>query len=547
MSLHTNLPSFRRTLPSLGTLLDALGQSTLRLVSDEAARDLAITQTVLHDPGCPVPEAHRGLLLGVGLKPDGEGLHEVLADAATAGYAAVAVKRHGREVTLGARAADSVGIALLVVDDDVEWLQLDRLVETALSGTGAGADAVMSSLAVGDLFSLANVIAAATGGATAIEDLSRRVLAYSAVGGQRIDAERQEGILGRQVPDLPLNDEQYARLYRAPGVVGYPATDTGLGRLAVAVRSGSEPLGSVWIVVPEGGLRPDAEQVVASASEIAALHLLRNRSSHDATRQRRTDLVRRLLEHDDPAAARQLNVTDPGRLCVVAIQPSEKGSPVSSPTRSAAATPSVDVGRLLDVVTLELEARLGPTGCVDSAGRVYAVVAIRESPERTRAAIEGAVRGIGHALHTSLACGISRPLRAAWRVSLAREDADRVVDLVLVGATPGPVASASSLVDSLRLLSLADQLPDPAELSETAAAILAYDVTHGTDHADLLLSWLESRGDTRTVAQQLGVHVNTVRYRLGRLEEVHGLDRSDPDQLLLLWLALRLRRHGRPT
>ncbi|GAA5166110.1 transcriptional regulator [Ornithinimicrobium tianjinense] len=516
-------------MPSVGTLVDALGTTTLALASDAAGRDLAVTQTVLHEPGHPVAPATRGLLLGVALGPDGSGLDAVVEEAAAGGYAAVALKRRGRGVEAAVRAADAAGIALLVVDDAVEWLHLDRMVTTALSGSRAGADVALSSVAIGDLFSLAHVIATTTGGATTIEDLGRRVLAYSAVPGQETDEERREGILGRQVPDLPENDQQYADLYRAAGVLEYPATDTGLGRIAVAVRSGTEPLGSVWVVVPSTGLRPDAARVLASVTELAALHLLRNRSSQDAARQRRTDLVRRLLEHDDPTAARQLGLTDPGRLCVVAVHP-----------RSSAA--SVDLGRLLDVVTVELEARLGPTGCVDVAGRLYALVALADTPERMRTSVAAAARSAGRALHTSLVCGISRPLRDAWRVSEAREEADGVLDLLLTGAAPGEVGSADTLVDGLRLLALADQHPVTAELSETAAAILRHDEEQGTTHAQLLLTWLQCQGDTRQVAERLGIHANTVRYRLGRLESVHGLDRTDADQLLLVWLALRLHR-----
>lgn len=525
-----NIPT--STFPSLGLLLDALGEATLRLVSDRAGRDLAVTQTTLYEPGRPVPEAQRGLLLGLGLEVAGEDLRQALVRAGTSGYAGVAVKTWGADPHEAAAAADVAGVALVVVDDSVEWLQLDRLVSTALTGSATSADAALSSVAIGDLFSLATAIATATGGATAIEDLSRRVLAYSAVPGQVIDDERREGILGRQVPDLPVNDAQYAQLYRDPGVVEFGPEDTGLGRLAAAVRAGSDPLGSVWVVVPPGGLRPEAGPVVAAAAELAALHLLRERSGQDAVRQRRTDLMRRLLEQDDPAAARQLGLSDPGRQCVMAIQPR---------TTAPQTGHAVDVGRLLDVVSLELEARLGPVGCVHTEGRIYALVPLGDSPRATGHALESALRSAGHALRTPLVGGVSRPLGAAWTVSPARAEADRVLDLMGMGAAQGPVARAADLLDRLRLLELADAHPDPATLSALAASVLAEDAERRTEHGRLLLAWLSHRGDTRAIAAELGIHVNTVRYRLDRLSRTHGLDRSSPDQLLLLWLALRLR------
>jgi DNA-binding PucR family transcriptional regulator len=48
-------------------------------------------------------------------------------------------------------------------------------------------------------------------------------------------------------------------------------------------------------------------------------------------------------------------------------------------------------------------------------------------------------------------------------------------------------------------------------------------------------------------ARALFVHPNTVRQRLGRIEELAGLD-LDHDDLLSLELAIKLARlHGRPS
>lgn len=518
----------RRTpLASVAHLLDTLGAPTLRLASDPVGAALAVTHTVLHDP-LAMPEApSKAILLGVGLSPASPELREVLAAGADRGVSAVALKSFDQDLAPAAAAADEAGVALLAVDGEVDWLHLERMITTAIAGTGGTEGTALSSLAVGDLFSLANVVATATGGATAIEDLGRRVLAYSTVPGQEIDDERRDGILGRVVPNLPDNDRQYAQLYAHPGSHTFPATDTGLGRIGCAVRTGSEPLGSVWVVVPPGGTRPEAGSIIASSTEIAALHLLRSRSREDFARQRRTDLVRRLLEQDDASAARQLGLTDPTTLAVVAIQ--------ALPRPGAS---GVDLAQLLDVVSLELEARFGQAGCVVAAGRVYALI----PRAGQQAGIAGAVGAAGQALRLRLGAGVSRPLRRAWQVSAARQEADRVVDLVLADPDLGPVASADALVDRLSLLTLADRHPDPGELSERATALLEHDAAQGHDLAGLLLTWFESGRDTAAVASALDVHVNTVRYRLRRIQERFAIDLADPDQALLLWLTLRLHR-----
>jgi hypothetical protein len=54
-----------------------------------------------------------------------------------------------------------------------------------------------------------------------------------------------------------------------------------------------------------------------------------------------------------------------------------------------------------------------------------------------------------------------------------------------------------------------------------------------------LLAWLRHRGAQAAVAAELGVHPQTVRYRMGRLRELFGAELEDPDARFALELALR--------
>ncbi|MEB8335906.1 PucR family transcriptional regulator, partial [Streptomyces endophyticus] len=54
---------------TLGNLLDALGGSTLRLLSAPRGRTVPVTEVLLHDPHAPLPERAPGaLLLAVGVR-----------------------------------------------------------------------------------------------------------------------------------------------------------------------------------------------------------------------------------------------------------------------------------------------------------------------------------------------------------------------------------------------------------------------------------------------------------------------------------------------
>jgi hypothetical protein len=64
--------------------------------------------------------------------------------------------------------------------------------------------------------------------------------------------------------------------------------------------------------------------------------------------------------------------------------------------------------------------------------------------------------------------------------------------------------------------------------------------THGRRLAETLLAWLETRGGAPEVAARLGVHPQTVRYRLRQLRELFGARLDDPEARFELALALRV-------
>ncbi|RCG24384.1 PucR family transcriptional regulator [Streptomyces diacarni] len=65
---------------------------------------------------------------------------------------------------------------------------------------------------------------------------------------------------------------------------------------------------------------------------------------------------------------------------------------------------------------------------------------------------------------------------------------------------------------------------------------------HSRRLAETLLAWLETRGGAPEVAARLGVHPQTVRYRLRQIRELWGDDIDDPDSRFELELVLRSMR-----
>ncbi|UUW91044.1 PucR family transcriptional regulator [Pimelobacter simplex] len=74
-----------------------------------------------------------------------------------------------------------------------------------------------------------------------------------------------------------------------------------------------------------------------------------------------------------------------------------------------------------------------------------------------------------------------------------------------------------------------------------AAAVDRFVAEAGAEQAAALVAFLRHRGHWGAAADALGLHRNTLRYRVDRAVEVLGLDLDDPDVAAETWLALRDR------
>ena len=172
--------------------------------------------------------------------------------------------------------------------------------------------------------------------------------------------------------------------------------------------------------------------------------------------------------------------------------------------------------------------RLPVEAIADTLGEtVVAVVPDPDGPGR-RAAIERAI------LEADATAGLGATV--AWgnaAVSLARATAalalaDESSPLIVASEQAGRLLlrSDQSLAEELA----AQRLAPLADLSPRQRARMV----------DTLRAWLAEQGRLSPVATRLGVHPQTVRYRLARLRELFGEALDDPDERFWLELALRV-------
>lgn len=545
-------PSASHQIP-LQELLKVLEGSGLGIRTHGPLPSLALLSPGLYDPTAALESLPGGILLGIGLRADDERTAAVVQEAARAGFAAIVLKADPESAGLEALAgaADRAGIALLVVADEVSWRQLDGLIESAV-GTLAEANSSLVPLGVGDLFALANAIAAMVGGATTIENLQEQILAYSTLPNQPIDEDRRAGILGRQVPYLPENAGQYASVFRAEGAVHIEGVGDAMDRLAIAVRAGKQPLGSIWVVDADGTLDAEAKRALESAADIAALHMLRARSSYDLARQQRAELLRRLLESDDDSqlVAEQLALGRKGPFAVVAFA-----------AEVVPGSEEIALARVLDLVSTQCEAYRQGTQCVMIGTTIYALFteagpgALPQIGALARRLIERAAVS----LRLELRVALGTPVAAVGGISRSKYDADLVLLMLADGGVSGSVsgasgasgapgggfASAAEMRSRLTLLEVAALFRSkPRLMSPAAAAMLEHDARSGTDYAKTLRTYLAFSCDSAKTAQALSLHQNTLRYRLRRMEEIFGIDPAQAEDMLVLWLSLAVQELG---
>ncbi|MET8075882.1 helix-turn-helix domain-containing protein [Streptomyces sp. NPDC005303] len=500
---------------TLGDLLDVVGGTSVHLHTAPAGLTAPVTQVLLYDAHAPLPPAPGALLLAVGVRAAAAG--PLARAAAEAGMTGLVVRGPDGPTA----EAQTYGVALLSVAEDIAWHQAHLLLASAI-----GARPVPSTGGHGDLFALADAIAAATGGATAVEDPRRRILAYSTVPGQPVDEDRRQGILGLQVPADVENTEQYRELFAAAGPLRLPALRDGvLPRLAVAVRAGGETLGSVW-VVDDGTLAADAEETLAQGASTAALLLLRARAAQELARHQSSDLLRRVLDGTADAAASAVRLGAEGPVRVAAFVLDAAGLPDAGQTGL----------RLLDVVRLQCEARYGRQACVLLDGVVYAL--LPAPGVRHKRLAQDIVARAGQALRVPVRAGLGEVVAGLGEVAGSRADADLV--LRVLGPSL-PVATVDEVRPRVTLLRLAEVLREKRELTAGSwRRVLSYDAEHGTDHARTLVCWFDAGCDVAEAARLLAVHPNTCRYRLKQVRRHLGIDLDDPDERLVLWLQLRV-------
>ncbi len=527
--------------PTLASLCADLGGDLLTVALAPRGADVPVAEPVVHDPGEPL-QANRGdLVLAVGLHAVDAAARELLAAAGTAGASAVVLKRRdGEAVDALLTTAAASGVALLTTPAAVSWGQLFALIRTSASARTPTTQ--VSGAKIGDLFALADAVAAASGGPVTIEDAQSRVLAFSNLEAP-IDAAREATILGRRVPDewmQRLGDSGvFARLRQAEGVEHVEFPGETAPRRAIAVRGGGALIGSIWVAEGERPLDARTDAVLEEAARIAALHLLRHRVSDDLGRRVHGEMLRSLLVGEARAdvVARELGLPDGAVFAVVAVRAMRDRQPIANEPNA-----QLVYERIVNMIGVFFQSFRRRVSVATLDGRVY-VLAIGERTldrdrfvQLTRDAIDNTAKALG----VELRAGVGAAVESLTEIPASRVQADQALRV-------GPLLPEQQVIDvedhlgQVLLLEVGDFLrARPRRRSRPLARLQEHDRVHGTDYVATLAAYLDCFGNGALASERLHVHANTLRYRMRRIAEIAGIDLDDAGDRLPLELELRL-------
>ena len=337
--------------------------------------------------------------------------------------------------------------------------------------------------------------------------------------------------------------------FSAPGtrevrvVAGRPARPLDL----VPIRAGSDILGALAVQAPDGPEEAEEgrRRSLEHGSTVLAVELSKERAAAEVERRLRGDLVEEVLaggldaEEAERLArqAERLGHRLPARAWVIVLEPDDASSEAEMAAR-------VRQDRL-DAVFADLVRRRIP-GALTVVRSASAVVLVPEEAAPDLAAAER----LAELIHSSAvpvlkpasaSVGIGNMAASVAELARSHVEARQALRLSRRAGTLSRVTSYRSL-GAFRLL-LEVQSPEAlrAFVGEVLGPLLKYAESRDTPLLETLEALAAARWVRRAAARALGIHINSMSYRVERIEALAGLSLDDPETRVAIAIALRAR------
>ncbi|AMA71875.1 MULTISPECIES: PucR family transcriptional regulator [Aneurinibacillus] len=406
-----------------------------------------------------------------------------------------------------------------------------------------------------DLMELADMITERVGNPITIEDMNHHVVAYSTHGGA-IDPVRIQTIMKRKVPEEVLirfwKDGIIQALMHSDEPVRVPAVrEVGLdNRVAISIRRGHEVFGYIWV---QEAVRPLEEKdfaVLKRAARLALPRLLHRKDRHAKQEEKRNQFFWQLLSRgansgeavDIEKMAAQLRLTLPSVL-VVLVWEARCSDEVWSDVQK-------ELAYLLANLRDFFSFRYLPLWTFD--GRQLIVLAGLDEWEQDQA--ENASKAFIHQLRKRLTrrfggenmiAAYGEPVKDPGEIWISYQQALEVMQIKK--ALPDELEAVEGYHE-LGIYRLFPKLKqwnrEMKYRNPKLERLLKYDQENQSNLLETLEAFLDNSGKVNQTANQLHIHPNTLGYRLKRIGEVGGIDLDDPNDHIMLFLDVKLRKYN---
>ena len=443
----------------------------------------------------------------------------------------VAVKGTREELAEAGELLQDAGTGLLLVDPAADWDRLLSIAKDRLQPRSYQHEVL--TLLEEDLFAIAQTTARLTASHVVIEDAANKVLAYSTVSND-IDELRKASILMRRGPrkyELLLKDlGAYRELHGTRLPVRVPARpQDGLReRVAITLFAGDRIMGYIWLQETGAGFGPDVDHVLKGSAARTAAELIRYRNQQSV--HMREDRVSRILSGPAEAAAsaysEKIPAERPAALILLGM----------SRTGAEADDAALKHGELANLASIHAAAFKASAVVGQFRGDTAVIVPGLQSP-----AAGPALRNLAEAIvrDAQKHLGLS-PRAAVSPVApdlLSLHSLTPLTQALLDCAGASPVAVAT--VDEFEADMLFREAVRAFAASPFRHRSLSRLLSEDSELAQTLAAYLDASLDVTRCAARMGLHKNTVYYRISKASRVTGLDFGNPRDSLVAMLHLQ--------
>ncbi len=314
----------------------------------------------------------------------------------------------------------------------------------------------------------------------------------------------------------------------------------------VPVRAGADLLGLLAVAVDEETIDSHGRRrALEHGSTVLALELSKERAAAEVERRLRGDLVEEVLagglEGDEAERvarqAERLGHRLPHRAWVVVLEPDDDET-------EAALAGRAQQDRLDAALSGLIRSRLpGALTLVRSASAVFLIPDDTAADLATVEKLAGLILSGAAAVMKpgSASVGIGNLANSVGELARSHVEARQALRLTRRAGSRGRVASYRSL-GAFRLL-LEVQSPDALRrfVDELLGTLMKYAESRDTPLLETLEALSSARWVRRAAARQLGIHINSMSYRVERIQSLTGLQLDDPETRVAISIALRAR------